>query len=84
MPALRAVIDSSIATAHFGSRLSSTSDSAGKITTDRRPAATSAAAFAGVTTCSVRPTDVAATMNGSDVACMSTATGTRSRGITGR
>ena len=31
-----------------------------------------------------RPTAVAATMKGSDVACISTATGTRSRGMTGR
>ena len=41
----------------------------------------SAAALAGVTTSSVSPTAVAATMNGSDVACMSTATATRSRGM---
>ena len=54
------------------------------MTTESRPAAISAAALAGVTTSSARPTAVAATMKGSDVACMSTATGTRSRGMTGR
>ena len=44
----------------------------------------SAAALAGVTTSSASPTAVAATMNGSDVACISTATGSRSRGMTER
>ena len=81
---MRAAIASSIAREHFGSRLSSTRESAGKMTTESRPAAMSAAALAGVTTSSARPTAVAATMKGSDVACMSTATGTRSRGMTGR
>ena len=41
----------------------------------------SAAALAGVTTFSSSPTAVAATMNGSDVACMSTATAGRARGM---
>ena len=47
---MRAAVASSIAREHFGSRLSSTRESAGKMTTESRPAAMSAAALAGVTT----------------------------------
>ena len=84
MPALRSAIASSIASEHVGSRLSRTSEMAGKKTTESSPAAISAAALAGVTTSRVRPICVAATMNGSEVACIRTATGMRSRGITDR
>ena len=80
LTAVRAAVASSIAREHFGSRLSSTRESAGKMTTESSPAAMSAAALAGVTTSSARPTAVAATMNGSDVACISTATGTAGAG----
>ena len=72
----RSAIASSIACEHFGSRLSSTRESAGKMTTESRPAAISAAALAGVTTFQRRgPTAVAATMKGIDVACMSSGDG---------
>lgn len=56
----------------------------GHITTDNRPAATSVDGLARVISPSCTPIVVAATMNGSDVACNSRATMARRVPMSGR